>query len=186
MSNRLPSIPRSFWAALALCAVIVSVAGHASPVRAEDEAAEKEFRDAIRQYLTLQGSVDQMGVSVAYGAANEALMAFSQSGVEVTEPMQNIVLEQALESYGKQFGDVEFLTNLWSPIYAEHYSVEEIRALIAFYESPVGKKSLELFGPINEAGMAAVQKSAVAIAPGFQLGVTAKLEAAGIAITPDP
>jgi len=186
MSKSPHSIPSRIWLVVALSAAIVSIAVHAAPARTADEVVDPNFRAAIRQYLTLQGSTEQMGMSVAYGAANDTLMAIAQTGVEVTEAMQKIVLDQALETYGKKFGDVEFLTNLWSPIYAKHYSEKEIRTLIEFYESPVGKKSITLFGAINEEGMAAVQEQAFAITPGFQLGVTAKLEAAGIDITPGP
>ncbi len=186
MSKRPNSIPHPFGVALALCAGIVSIALLAAPIGAEEEAVDPKFRAAIRQYLMLQGSVEQMGLSVANGAAYEALMTIAQSGQEVTEPMQNIVLEQAMETYGKKFGDVEFLTDLWTPIYAKHYTVEEIHTLIDFYESPIGKKNIELFGPINEARTAAIQESAFAITEGFREGLKGKLEAAGIAVTLGP
>lgn len=163
-------------------AAALSVAPRATA--AEDEPVDPKFREAVKVYLGLQGSVEQMGLSVAYNAANETLMAIAQTGVEVTEPMQNIVLEQAIETYASRFGDIDFLTDLWAPIYARHYTRKEIQTLIDFYQSPIGKKSLELFGPINEAGMEAIQESVFAITPGFQLGVNAKLEEAGIAITP--
>lgn len=154
---------------------------------AAEEPLDPKFRESVKTYLSLQGSVEQMGLSVAYNVANETLMAIAQTGVEVTEPMQNIVLEQAIETYASRFGDIEFLTDLWAPIYANHYTQKEISTLIDFYQSPIGKKSLELFGPINEEGMASIQESVFAITPGFQLGVTAKLEEAGIMITPvDP
>lgn len=154
--------------------------------QAEEVAPDPKFRAAVREYLVLQKSADHMGMSVAYGAANEILMAIAQSGVEVTEPMQAIVLEQALENYGSKFGDVDFLTDLLTPIYAEHYSEPEIQSLITFFKSPIGKKSIELAGPINEAGMSAVQESAFAITPAFQLAVTSQLEAAGFNISPAP
>lgn len=186
MSKHPDSIPHILSAVLASCVAIASLAILSAPVQAADDAIDPKFREAIRAYVLLQGSVEQMGMSVAYDAANEALMAIAQSGVEVTEPMQAIVFEQALETFGKKFGDVEFLTDLWTPIYAKHYSEKEVRELIAFYQSPLGKKSLELFAPINEAGMLAVQESAFAIIPGFQVGVNAKFEAAGINITPAP
>ncbi len=151
---------------------------------AEEQPLDPKFRESVKTYLSLQGSVEQMGLSVAYNAANETLMAIAQTGVEVTEPMQNIVLEQAIETYASRFGDLDFLTDLWAPIYAKHYTQKEIQTLIDFYQSPIGKKSLELFGPINQEGMGAIQESAFAITPGFQLDVNAKLEAAGISITP--
>ena len=167
-----------------LLGIALGLALDPSAATAADEPLDPKFRESVKTYLSLQGSVEQMGLSVAYNVANETLMAIAQTGVEVTEPMQNIVLEQAIETYSSRFGDIEFLTDLWAPIYAKHYTQKEISTLIDFYESPIGKKSLELFGPINEEGMGAIQESVFAITPGFQLGVNAKLEAAGIAITP--
>jgi len=167
-----------------VCGITLALALGALSASAEEEPLDPKFRESVKTYLGLQGSLEQMGLSVAYNAANETLMAIAQTGVQVTEPMQNIVLEQAIETYASRFGDIEFLTDLWAPIYAKHYTQKEISSLIDFYQSPLGKKSLELFGPINEEGMAAIQESVFAITPGFQLGVNAKLEAAGIPITP--
>lgn len=165
---------------LSTCLVLLAL-----PAAAEDEKkVDPKFREAVRAHLLLQGSPEQMGISVAYSAANETLNGIAQTGAQVTEPMQQIVLEQAMETYGKKFGDIEFLTDIWVPIYAEHYTEKEIRELIKFYESPLGKKSLEVAGPINEGGMLRIQEAVFAITPGFQHGVQAKLEAAGISFAP--
>ena len=58
----------------------------------------------MRLYLESQGSVAIIGENVAYGAANETLMAIQNSGAQVTEQMQTIVLEEALDAFGKHFG----------------------------------------------------------------------------------
>ena len=188
MPTNLRSTVRAIRSPLALCAVLLSFSFLAPITQAQAEEADPDpkFRAAVREYLVLQKSAEQMGMSVAYGAANEILMAMAQSGIEVTEPIQKIVLEQALESYASKFGDVDFLTDLLTPIYAKHYSEPEIQSLISFFKSPVGKKSIDLAGPINEAGMSAVQESAFAITPAFQLAVTTELEAAGFSISPAP
>jgi hypothetical protein len=178
--------PHSYRLALALCVAVVSLSAVVVPARAEEEGPDAKFRKAVREYLLAQQSPEQMGMSVAYGAANEALMAIAQSGVEITEPIQAIVLEQAVESYGSKFGDVDFLVDLLAPVYAQHYTEKEIQTLVEFYRTPVGKKSIALAGPINEAGVAAVQQSAVAIAPDFQLAVAARLDAAGFSFTSEP
>ncbi|MCP4904955.1 MAG: DUF2059 domain-containing protein [bacterium] len=183
MFKRLPSTRSTLFGVLALVATLASLTLQAAAARAEDGAP---FRAAISEYLAVQGSIERMGESIAYSAANEALMGIAQSGVEVTPPMQNIVLELALETYGKKFGTLEFLVDLWSPIYAEHFSEKEIRTLVEFYQSPVGKKSLELTEPIGEAGMLAVQRLAREIAPSFQAQMDAKFKAAGITLTPAP
>ena len=182
MSSPASSILRAMAASLALFAIF-SMSAAITAQAAEGDETNPKFREAIQTYLSLQGSVEQMGLSVAYNAANETLMAIAQTGTQVTEPMQNIVLEQAIATYADKFGDIEYLTDLWAPVYAKHYTEKEIRTLIDFYRSPVGKKTLELSGPINEASMMAIREAQIAMTPGFQMGVNAKLEAAGIAVT---
>lgn len=46
-------------------------------------------------------------------------------------------------------------------VYDRHYTLEEIRDLIAFYKSPTGQKSLKLMTPIMNETMKAVQEKIV-------------------------
>ena len=139
------------------------------------------YRDAIKAYLAAQGNVAAIGESVAYGAANETLAAIQASGTPVTEPMQQIVLEEALASYGKRFGDVDTLARLWAPVYVRHFSIDEIQQMTDFFKSPVGRKSIELLPVINQDGMRALQEESFAMTPEFQLAVDARFRQAGIA-----
>lgn len=165
----------------------------ASPIAAAEEDSAKAstpkpvepaFRQAIRDYVEIQGSAELMGQSIAYGMAEQALQAIAQTGAQITEPMQQIVLDQALTSFGKKYSDVDYLTDLWAPIYAQHFTVEEIRELVAFYRSPIGRKTIELMVPITQAGNEALQKAAYSDVPGFQLAVDAKLREAGLTAAP--
>lgn len=155
----------------------------ASADKAEHAAAAKvddAYRAAIKRYLTAQGGVAQIGESIAYGAANETLTAIQNSGTEVTEAMQSIVLEEALDSYGKRFGDIDTLTRIWAPVYARHFTKAEIDEMTEFFHTPVGKKSIALLPTINQEGMAALQQESFALTPEFQLAVDARFREAGI------
>ena len=175
-----------FFAAVLSFAAALSFAAGASA--ADDGATSKgvdpAFRQAIREYVEIQGPAEMTGQTIAYGMAEQTLQAIAQTGAEVTEPMQQIVLGESLATFGKKFSDVDYLTDLWAPIYAEHFSEAEIRQLVAFYKSPVGSKTLELMVPISQAGNERLQEATFAIAPGFQLAVDAKLREAGISVTP--
>ena len=170
--------------AAAFCSFATSaLADHHEAGEAKAEAAVEvsdSYKKVMRRYLEVQGSFAIIGENVAYGAANETLMAIQNSGAQVTEQMQAIVLEEALDTFGKRFGDLDVLTRLWAPVYAKHFSEAEMKQMTAFFESPVGKKSLELLGSINQDGMAAVQQESFSISPEFQLGVDARFREAGI------
>ncbi len=150
-------------------------------VGAKGEVAPS-FKKAFRAYLESQGSLEGFGQNVAYGATNETLTAIANSGIEITESMQQIVLEEAIQTYGKKFSSIDFLTDLWSPVYSDHFTEAELNQMTAFFESPIGQKSIHLLPAVQQEGMLAVQQVSVSITPGFQLAVDARFREAGVGL----
>jgi len=175
-------------ATLAVAASLVLGLAAGQAIAQEAAGAEVEvpasYRKVMRTYLEAQGSFEAIGQTVAYGAAQETLQAIANSGVEVTEAMQQIVVEEALETYGTKFSSIDSLTNIWAPVYYKHFSEAEMVEMTKFFQSPIGKKSIELLPAINPDGMLAIQKISVAITPGFQLAVDARFREAGIGTAP--
>ena len=79
--------------------------------RAKPDAA---FRAAMKRFLVAQNIPAQMGEQMTYSAAEQILTSLAGSGVTITEPMQAIVVEEARKDFGTRFGDVEYLTDLYS------------------------------------------------------------------------
>ena len=160
----------------------------AGPAFAQDETAEMKptvevseaYKKAMRAYLESQGAHAQIGQGIAYQVANETLMMIASSGAEVTEEMQTIVLEEALSTYEKKFSDLDFLTTLWAPVYASHFSVDELNAMTKWFESDLGRKVVSLSQTLNQEGMTEIQKASVSMAPEFQLAVDARFREAGL------
>ena len=140
------------------------------------------FKKAVRAYLESYGSFESIGPNIAYGAASETLTAIANSGIEITESMQEIVLEEAIQTYANKFSSIEFLTDLWAPVYNKHFTEAEVNEMTAFFNSPVGKKSLEVLPAVNQESMLAIQEMSVSIAPGFQLAVDARFREAGVSL----
>lgn len=152
-----------------------------APVAAKGEVAPS-FKKALRAYLELQGSLEGFGQNVAYGATDETLNALANSGIEITESIQQIVLEEAIQTYGKKFSSIDFLTDLWAPVYNKHFTEAEVNEMTAFFESPIGQKSINLLPAVQQEGMLAVQQVSVSITPGFQLAVDARFREAGVGL----
>ena len=81
---------------------------------------------------------------------------------------------QAKKSFGDRFGDVDTLTDLYAPIYAKYYSKEELLEVIAFWESPVGSKTIEKMPEMTEASYAVLDEASSAYLVEFQTAVDAK------------
>lgn len=160
-----------------------SRAQEAEPAAAAKKTATPEYRKVMRRYLEAQGSAEAIGQSIAFGEAQQALMAIANGGIEITESIQNIVLEEALEVFASRFGDLDFLADLWAPVYVNHFTAQELEQMIAFFESPVGRKSQQLMPVINQESMSAIQQTSVSLAPAFQLAIDARLRETGAAET---
>lgn len=113
-----------------------------------DVAPEKQAE--IEKMLKLTGMeklMDQMKVQM--------ISSFKSSG--------NGLPDSFWENFEKKM-NVNELLKMIIPIYDKHYSVEEIKAINAFYESPIGKKVLATLPAVMEESMKAGQEWGAKIA----------------------
>lgn len=198
-----PHQPRSFdmrasrrLAPIAL-AVLALLVGSVSFARAADDAAKPSaakpsaakpsaakpdaaFRAAMKRFLVAQNIPAQMGEQMTYSAAEQVLASLAGSGVTITEPMQAIVIEEARKDFGTRFGDVEFLTDLYSTVYVQHFTTKEIAEIATFWESPVAKKLLAKTPTLNEAFVSKMQEATTPLTEAFQARLDKRLRAEGI------
>jgi len=152
-------------------------------VGAEDKI-DPSFRDATKKFLILQKTPEGVSEQLVYSISNQALGSMAASGITVTEPIQEIVVEAARTTFGSRFGDIEYLTDLYTPLYVENYSEKELRELIKFWESPVGKKTIELMPKMTQGSYAILEKASMEFIPEFQKKVDERTAEAGIVLAP--
>lgn len=152
-------------------------------VVADDEPVSDDYRKKLSILLEVTGA-QAAGEQVAYAIAQEALGAIAASGTEITEQIQQIVVEEALVQFPPKFGDIQYLTELYAPLYSEHLTEKDLDALVAFYQSPVGQKTLAALPLIGQSGAMALQQASYEQVPAFQQKVDEKMRAAGIIVTP--
>ncbi len=148
-------------------------------VLAQDKA-DSGFRQAMVEFLTIQDAAQTIENQMTYALAQQQLGSIAASGVEITEPIQEIVVDVARTSVGSRFGDVQFLAELYMPLYSKHYSESELRELTAFWQSPIGKKTIAAMPELTEGSSRVLQEASVAFVPEFQTAVNKRLEEAGI------
>ncbi len=156
-----------------------SDAADASEAVAEKAAPSPAYRAAIKRFLVATNVPAQMGEQMTYSAAEQALGALASNGVTITEPMQAIVIEEARKDFGKRFGDVDYLTDLYSTIYADHFSEKEVTELATFWESPVAKKLMTSTTPINEAFTAKLEQAVTPMSAALQTRLDKRLRDVG-------
>jgi hypothetical protein len=162
--------------AAALVLFVATASGAADPAAKPSPA----FRESMKRFLVAQNIPAQMGEQMSFSAAEQVLAPLAASGVAVTEPMQALVLDEARKDFGKRYGDVEYLTDLYAGIYAGHFSDAEMKALADFWESPVARKLLAKTQSINEGFVARLQESTTQQLTDFQARVEKQMRDAGI------
>ena len=141
-----------------------------------------QYRTTLTDFLELMGG-EAAGEQIAYAIANDTLSAIAATGVEINEEIQAIVLEESLGEFGKLFGDMKYLTDLYAPLYAEHFDQKELTELLTFYKSPIGQKTIVALPTIGQAGGLAIQQASLERVPDFQVRVDERLRKAGLIVS---
>lgn len=149
-----------------------------------EEPITPGFRQALTEFLISQNTVDVVQDQLTYSMSQYTLATMAAKGVEITEPMQDIVIDAARTSVGSRFGDVQILTDLYVPLYADLLTEDELRELARFWASPLGKKTMGLLPRLSEGSYAILQEASQPYVADFQAAVDKRFKEAGI--TPAP
>lgn len=151
-----------------------------------EDAPSEAFTNSLRSYLEIQTTYMSYGDNIAYQAANETLMQIAAGGAEVTEQMQQVVLEEAQAKFGDKLRDLDYLTKLMAPVYAKYFDEKEMDAMVEFWSSPAGRKSLETSGQMNQDSLVAIQEVTFGITPAYHLAIDARLRELGYELNSAP
>lgn len=87
--------------------------------------------------------------------------------------------EIALESLDEMFTNSDFMEEM-NAIYARHFSHEDVRQMIAFYETPVGRKTIEVMPQLMSESMQVTMRWLAEVNPVIQERVTSQLREEGL------
>lgn len=111
--------------------------GHAEPRAPEvSEAFERDVRRLIEITRT-----HELGLRIGRAISQQMYNALVHSRPDLPDRAYDVMDEVAFELFQSE---TDSLVDEMVPLYVEHYSHEEVRELIRFYESPIGRKSLEV------------------------------------------
>ncbi len=121
--------------------VLIAVAGVALMLANPVSAAEPTLKQAaIRQLLEVTGAA-QMGTQMVDTLMTQMAPAFPSVPSKLWKEMAAMF-------------DADEMTELVIPLYDKHFTLEEIQALAAFYESPAGKKFIATMPALMQDSMA--------------------------------
>ncbi|NVE00479.1 DUF2059 domain-containing protein [Massilia sp. BJB1822] len=172
-------IVASLLATLAIAAGQPAAAQDAA-VSPEQKAAIQELLDVMDYRAVMTAAMRQMGQALPTmmranaeqailsnpkldeAGRKAALARMEQELPQMADTMQEVMLSPAL------MDDIIAET---LPLYARHYTADEMRQIAAFYRTPVGKKTLQVMPQLMGEAMEMSQR---VIAPHFQLIMQSK------------
>ena len=146
-----------FYTGLATLALGVTI----STASASDE-------DLVWEIIDASGMVESMEIAQTEGlkAAIAPIAQQLEPLGECGEPVLK-ALESDVASLMTAFTD-KTLLEATAKIYAEKFSEDELRAMLEFYKSPIGKKLKAMAPDLALAGVEAGQKAMMDVMPSFQ------------------
>lgn len=136
---------------------------HAAP---PSEAAIRELMDVTNARANMAASLQNMSKAVpqllrmrADAALRNPKLTEEQRKAETASLERRLpMISAALQ---KEMTDPKLVDELYKqvvPLYASHFTAEDVKALTAFYRSPAGKKSLEVMPQLVGESAQAAQK----------------------------
>ncbi len=163
---------RRLVTSLAICGLYVALTPDAPA--AEDSNIAPELRADIENLMEVTRVADithQMGDMMAQ-------VIIQQTGVDTPEDVARcrIIVAEVI----KEFSVDEKLIDDIIHIYARHFTHDDVRSMLVFYETPVGMKTIEVMPNLMQEGMQAGQRLQAELMPGLEERVIARLETEGI------
>jgi len=127
----------------------VLLCAHAADAQVLDES----FRTDIEKLLEVTGA-SQLGAQMASIMGRQVIDGLKRSQPDIPDRMIELTKQVLDEEFAKAFTGPDSLTSRVVGVYAKHFTQGEIRGLLAFYGTDLGKKMIAVM-PIL------VQESAV-------------------------
>jgi len=148
----------------------------ARPPSADD--VDPALRADIIKLMELTGSAD-LGRQMATIVAEAALQSFRNIHPELPTRAYLVAQDVLKAEYGRGFSDPDGFLATVIPMYAKHFTHDEVRALIAFYDSDLGRKNVALIPTLVDGYQELGKQWAVEMTPQVQQALRQRLEVEG-------
>lgn len=141
---------------------------------ASDELTPAKRAD-IEKLLEVTGSA-AMGKQLVLGMVNQASGMLRKSNPDLPADFMAslaIELEAVLDEAIPQFHEMVI------PLYSKYYTHAEVREIVAFYSTPLGRKTIQVMPALMGESLALGQKWGASLGPELMKRMTARCEKAG-------
>ncbi|UCH49311.1 MAG: DUF2059 domain-containing protein [Betaproteobacteria bacterium] len=163
---------------LALALLLATLPLHAQNVEPEQSVVTPEKSQRIERLLEVTGALN-IAKMMSEAVTRQMTNAISQARPDIPAEAMNIVAEETNAVISEAMVAKGGFIDLIIPVYAKHFSTDELDALIAFYESPVGSKTVRVMPQITREAMQIGQAWGQSLGPTIVERVKVRFEEKG-------
>jgi len=156
--------------------LLAALLGAAS--RSEAQTISPEFRAEVLKLQDVTGS-HQLALQVANTLSRNFMEGLKQAQPGVPARALEITQQAIMDEIGRAFADPDGLPARTVSIYAEHFTLQDVRGMIAFYESELGRKMVSEMPAITRQSAVAAQQFAEERLPSIMTTVLERLRSEG-------
>jgi len=160
-----------------LLAVMLAGATLALPSPSQAQTIDPAFEQDIRKMLEVTGA-QKLGEQMMATVMQQMSQSMQQANPGIPPRMLEIATEVARDLFTKEFPS---LTPKLVATYAKVLTHDDVKQLLVFYESPLGKRLIALTPALQQAGAQAGQEWAQTLVPQLQAELIARFKKEGFA-----
>lgn len=143
------------------------------PAFAEELTDDK--RADIEKLLVMTGAFD-IGKQMSEATVEQMTKSLRQNRPDIPEQVLNVLPEEVNAVIGENLDDFKALV---IPLYHKHFTAEDIKGMIQFYSSPLGKKTIRVMPHLARESMQLGMQWGRSIAPEVNNRIKARLSQEG-------
>jgi hypothetical protein len=156
-----------------LCATILFQAS-----AAQGQTIDPSFRSDIHKLLEITGSA-QMGVQVASIMTSQMLEVLKTSDPAIPDRALELAKQVLDAEFAKAFNGPDSMVEELVSVYAKHFTNEDVRGLLTFYSSDLGRKVVVSMPAVVQQSATVGQQWALKQAPRIMTILETRLRAEG-------
>jgi len=133
----------------------------------------------IRQLIETTGGAN-IAKLFAAGSSQQMFKMIKATRPDIPDRALTIMEREMLALFSEQLTAPGGLFDMIIPVYAKHLSHQEIRELIAFYQTPLGRKTISVLPLVTQESMQAGQRWGQSLGPEMEKRVVAALRREGL------
>ena len=158
-----------------LCVLLLAFA---APSHAGDALTPEKQAD-IQRLLQVTGAMD-IGQIFSKAVVQQMTEAIKKARPDVPAKMFDVVAEEVNKTIAESMVAKGGFVDQVVPVYHKYFSHEEIKALVAFYQTPVGKKAVTVMPRMVQESMVIGQQWGQGLGPVIQQRIRARLKQEGV------